>query len=304
MIHVTTKAGIATPVNPNTQYAPYDDAALEFEQDHPPLPCFTPDGKKFMDETTAQASVGWMQSDEDGSGNTIWKRCFNPLLATSDTMDCYIIHLPEPSDELQPGKNNCRHEMAVPISSPDGIEYYACNTCGKRIDDIAAINKAGKETLTMDNFFELATFSSVPIVNEYYKSIKAMHHDGNITKGIEEFAKWREAYLTPTAEAVGESNSRSREYLKKRGLKNPPIDSGISGGGDAPRVYVSDVMDAWNPYLTKVNNILSATVLDAQKEVGRLRKILERIANLKGAHGFEATLKDAKLIAQEELNKK
>ena len=48
-----------------------------------------------------------------------------------------------------------------------------------------------EETLTMDKFFELATFSEVPIVNEYYKSIKAMHHNSDITKGIEEFAKWQ-----------------------------------------------------------------------------------------------------------------
>lgn len=32
------------------------------------------------------------------------------------------------------------------------------------------------------------------------------------------------------------------EYLKSKGLKNPPLDSGISGGGDAPRIRVSDVM--------------------------------------------------------------
>jgi len=33
-----------------------------------------------------------------------------------------------------------------------------------------------------------------------------------------------------------------KEYLKQRGLKNPPLDSGISGGGDAPRQRVSDIM--------------------------------------------------------------
>ena len=33
-----------------------------------------------------------------------------------------------------------------------------------------------------------------------------------------------------------------KEYLKLRGLKNPPLDSGISGGGDNPRIYVSDIM--------------------------------------------------------------
>lgn len=48
-------------------------------------------------------------------------------------------------------------------------------------------------TLTIDSFFELVTFSDVPIVNEYYKSIKAMHYNGDITTGIEEFAQWQQA---------------------------------------------------------------------------------------------------------------
>lgn len=38
---------------------------------------------------------------------------------------------------------------------------------------------------------------------------------------------------------------KAKEYLKSKGLKNPPLDSGISGGGDAPRQYASDVMDAY-----------------------------------------------------------
>lgn len=40
----------------------------------------------------------------------------------------------------------------------------------------------------------------------------------------------------------------AKEYLKSKGLKNPTLDSGISGGGDAPRRYASDVMDEYaNP---------------------------------------------------------
>jgi len=38
----------------------------------------------------------------------------------------------------------------------------------------------------------------------------------------------------------------AREYLKEKGLKNPPLDSGISGGGDAPRKYASDLMEEWS----------------------------------------------------------
>lgn len=53
------------------------------------------------------------------------------------------------------------------------------------------------------------------------------------------------------ATTLNDMSERSKAYLKSRGLKNPPLDSGISGGGDAPRTYVSDVMDEWNPYLTK-----------------------------------------------------
>lgn len=37
-------------------------------------------------------------------------------------------------------------------------------------------------------------------------------------------------------------SKEAKEFLKRRGVKNPPIDSGISGGGDAPRYYVSDAM--------------------------------------------------------------
>lgn len=33
-----------------------------------------------------------------------------------------------------------------------------------------------------------------------------------------------------------------KEYLKRKGLKNPPIDSGVSGGGDNQPVRPSDMM--------------------------------------------------------------
>lgn len=29
----------------------------------------------------------------------------------------------------------CGHPTGVPVSSPDGIEYYACGVCGARLDD-------------------------------------------------------------------------------------------------------------------------------------------------------------------------
>ena len=38
---------------------------------------------------------------------------------------------------------------------------------------------------------------------------------------------------------------KAEEYLKSKRLKNPPLDSGISGGGDAPRIRVSDMMNEY-----------------------------------------------------------
>lgn len=46
----------------------------------------------------------------------------------------------------------------------------------------------------------------------------------------------------------------AKEFLKNRGLKNPPLDSGISGGGDAPRRYASDLMEAYASQFT-TNNV-------------------------------------------------
>jgi hypothetical protein len=43
----------------------------------------------------------------------------------------------------------------------------------------------------------------------------------------------------------------TKEYLKQQGCKNPPIDSGISGGGSEPRRYVSDLMDGYMNLKTK-----------------------------------------------------
>ena len=37
----------------------------------------------------------------------------------------------------------------------------------------------------------------------------------------------------------------AKDYLKSNGLKNPPLDSGISGGGDAPRIYASDIIEEY-----------------------------------------------------------
>ena len=44
---------------------------------------------------------------------------------------------------------------------------------------------------------------------------------------------------------------KAEEYLKSKRLKNPPLDSGISGGGDAPRIRVSDMMNEYAKYQSK-----------------------------------------------------
>ena len=44
---------------------------------------------------------------------------------------------------------------------------------------------------------------------------------------------------------------KAEEYLKSKRLKNPPLDSGISGGGDAPRIRVSDMMNEYAKYQVK-----------------------------------------------------
>lgn len=52
--------------------------------------------------------------------------------------------------------------------------------------------KKKQEENSIDKFFELATFSSEPIVNAYYKSVKMMHYNARMTVAIEEFVKWYE----------------------------------------------------------------------------------------------------------------
>lgn len=46
---------------------------------------------------------------------------------------------------------------------------------------------------SIEHFIELATFSNIPIVNEYFKDIKSMYHNSDITVGIEKFALWLES---------------------------------------------------------------------------------------------------------------
>jgi hypothetical protein len=39
--------------------------------------------------------------------------------------------------------------------------------------------------------------------------------------------------------------NQAKAFLKQQGLKNPSIDSGISGGGDSPCRHVSDALEAY-----------------------------------------------------------
>lgn len=64
-------------------------------------------------------------------------------------------------------------------------------------------------------------------------------------------------------------SQESKDFLKKQGLGNPPIDSGISGGGDAPRVYVSDIMEKW---ASIVNKELFKKIHQLEKKIFLLEK--------------------------------
>ena len=46
---------------------------------------------------------------------------------------------------LEQIKRECAHVLVTPISSPDGIEYYSCVSCGKKFCKICgdALNKDG-----------------------------------------------------------------------------------------------------------------------------------------------------------------
>jgi len=45
---------------------------------------------------------------------------------------------------------------------------------------------------------------------------------------------------------MGTIKTKAAQWLWDKGLKNTPLDSGISGGGDAPRIYASDCMQTYS----------------------------------------------------------
>ncbi len=65
--------------------------------------------------------------------------------------------------------------------------------------------------------------------------------------------------------------TKAAQYLYDRGLRNPPLDSGISGGGNAPRVYASIAMQEYADDFTQDLATSNQTLLD---EVNRLNALL------------------------------
>lgn len=57
------------------------------------------------------------------------------------------------------------------------------------------------------------------------------------------------------------------EYLKSKGLKNPPLDSGIGGGGDVIPVRPSDMMEEWSNLNGKFRDKIIAV---AQSHIAKL----------------------------------
>lgn len=115
----------------------------------------------------------------------------------------------------------------------------------------------------------------------------------------------------------------SKEYLKRRGLKNPTIDSGISGGGDAPPVRVSDVMLEYAKLYSRHKLIVlieenaelckrSEQADNLSEQVKELREALEKIIEMKPFNnnispnihyerGYDSALFDCKIIVNQVL---
>lgn len=86
----------------------------------------------------------------------------------------------------------------------------------------------------------------------------------------------------------------AKEFLKSKGLKNPPLDSGVSGGGDAPRMYASDCMEA---YADQIKSESEATIENLASRVIEL----ERQLNTQAKH--KESLKQYWLLCSESKSK-
>lgn len=90
---IKVEKGQARPVNPHSYNSEVEhsislnlySAWSDFESTVQWHDCpDTPDGDHMGERI-------WQQSDEDGEGKTIWKKCYNPFLATSDTRQIWRI---------------------------------------------------------------------------------------------------------------------------------------------------------------------------------------------------------------------
>lgn len=93
----------------------------------------------------------------------------------------------------------------------------------------------------------------------------------------------------------------AKDYLKQRGLKNPPLDSGISGGGDIQPIRPSDVMEEWSnlngKFRDKAISVAQSRISELEATNKRQKEALREIAALNGAVPMPA----AKRIATEAL---
>lgn len=96
MIILSNGTGTGQPVNP-FKFGDLDYSIFEAQKQS--LPIFK-DGKPYLEVGEVECELVWQQSDEDGEGKTIWKRCYNPLLATSDTRQVYRV-LPSESESKE-----------------------------------------------------------------------------------------------------------------------------------------------------------------------------------------------------------
>lgn len=80
---------------------------------------------------------------------------------------------------------------------------------------------------------------------------------------------------------VNKTRITAAEYLKSKGLKNPPIGPTVGGGGDVKIIRPSDLMDEWSDLNGKFRDkalMVSQSENTALKlEVGKLQRAMESI---------------------------
>jgi hypothetical protein len=81
-------------------------------------------------------------------------------------------------------------EIAEDFNKMEGGDYSPLIALGLPVDVANLPASPEPDSQHIDQIFKEATFSSIPIVDAYYKSTTSLHADYNITIGIEQFAEW------------------------------------------------------------------------------------------------------------------